>query len=109
VAFDSTTGEIYVTNAGSNSVSVISGSTKSVIDTINVGANPDGIAFDSINGDIYVANGGSNTVSIIDGSGVPPLLSSIPEFPFSFNLVIIFVVAVTVYIAIRQKMTINFK
>ena len=34
---------------------------------------------------------------------------SIPEFPFSFNLVIIFVAVAAVYLAIRQKMTINFK
>jgi hypothetical protein len=31
--------------------------------------------------------------------------SSIPEFPFSFNLVIIFVAVAAVYMVIRQKMT----
>ena len=34
---------------------------------------------------------------------------SIPEFPFSFNLVIIFVAVTAVYLAIRQKMTANLK
>jgi hypothetical protein len=35
--------------------------------------------------------------------------TSIPEFPFSFNLVIIFVVIAAVYMVIRQKMTTNLK
>ncbi|HYL66703.1 MAG TPA: hypothetical protein VEU72_06080 [Nitrosopumilaceae archaeon] len=40
------------------------------------------------------------------GSTTPP---SIPDFPFSFNLVIIFVAVAAVYMGIRQKMTTNFK
>lgn len=35
--------------------------------------------------------------------------SSIPEFPFSFNLIIIFVVVTAAYLVIRQKMTTSFK
>ena len=34
---------------------------------------------------------------------------SIPEFPFSFNLVIMFVAVAAVYMVIRQKMTASFK
>jgi hypothetical protein len=35
--------------------------------------------------------------------------TSIPEFPFSFNLVIIFVAVAAVYMVIRQKMATNLK
>jgi hypothetical protein len=53
--------------------------------------------------------------------GDPPVISghgklvdacnptSIPEFPFSFSLVIMFVVVSVVYLGIRQKMMPNFK
>jgi hypothetical protein len=40
------------------------------------------------------------------GSTTPP---SIPEFPFSFSLVIIFVAVTAVYLSIRQKMIPSFK
>jgi len=35
--------------------------------------------------------------------------TAIPEFPFSFSLVIIFVAVTAVYLVIRQKMTVNLK
>ncbi len=65
IAFDSSNGYIYVTNSGSNSVSVINGATDSVITSIPVGSEPAGITFDSSNGYIYVANYNSGTISII--------------------------------------------
>ena len=37
----------------------------SVIKTITVGFNPNGIAFNPTNNDLYVTNFGSNTVSVI--------------------------------------------
>ena len=52
IAFDSANGNLYVANRGDSIVSVISGQTNTVIDSIrNVGHNPDAIAFDSANGD----------------------------------------------------------
>ncbi|HET6457517.1 MAG TPA: Ig-like domain repeat protein, partial [Nitrosopumilaceae archaeon] len=62
-----TSNYIYVTNYGSNTVSVIDGS-NNVVGSISVGAQPYGIVYDSYNGKIYVANYGSNTVSVIDPS-----------------------------------------
>jgi len=43
--------------------------------------------------------------------GIAPIntCTSIPEFPFSFSLVIIFVAVTAVYLSIRQKMMPNFK
>ena len=67
-AFDSSNGYIYVTNSGSDTVSVINGKNNSVIKTITVGSNPDGAAFDSSNGYIYVTNFCSDTVSVINSS-----------------------------------------
>ncbi|HET6458985.1 MAG TPA: hypothetical protein VFG24_08925, partial [Nitrosopumilaceae archaeon] len=64
---------------------------------------------------------GSHTITISDNplhtGGVFELASthftvksaSIPEFPFSFSLVIIFVAVTAVYLGIRQKMSATFK
>ncbi|HEY6536163.1 MAG TPA: YncE family protein, partial [Candidatus Nitrosocosmicus sp.] len=68
VAYDSAAGRVYVTNAASNTLSVISTSTNKVIVTIPVGSNPYGVAYDSAAGRVYVVNGGSNTLSVISTS-----------------------------------------
>ena len=68
VAVDSLNGNIYVTDIGSNVVSVINGTTNKVIQNISVGSYPTGIAFDSLNGNIYVANLLSGFVSVINGT-----------------------------------------
>ncbi|MCW4044492.1 MAG: hypothetical protein NWE94_03125, partial [Candidatus Bathyarchaeota archaeon] len=47
VAYDSGKGEIYITNWGANTVSVISDSNHTVIATIPVGNNPRGVTYDS--------------------------------------------------------------
>ncbi len=57
---------IYVTNANSNSVSVISGVTWVPTTTIAVGVRPVGIAFNQPRAEIYVANGASGDISVID-------------------------------------------
>jgi len=66
VAYDPSNGYIYVTDYGSDTVSVINGT--SVIATIPVGIEPVGVAYDPSNGYIYVANSISNSVSVIDGA-----------------------------------------
>src|SRR5690349_9182455 len=64
-------GNIYVTNSGSDNVSVIDGKTNKVVATIPVGTSPHGVvALDSPVGGfstIYVTNSGSDNVSVIDG------------------------------------------
>ena len=67
--FDSSNGYVYVTNEVSNNVSVISGTTNKVIDTIAVGSSPEGVSFDSSNGYVYVANYGSNRYCIYHSIG----------------------------------------
>ncbi len=59
---------IYVTNEGSDNVSVINRDSGEVVSTIMVGKRPKGIAVSSLErqSKIYVANSESNTVSVID-------------------------------------------
>ena len=70
IAYDPSNGYIYVADHGSDTVSVINGTT--VIATIPVGpvSGPTGVAYDPSNGYIYVTNWGSNTVSVINGTTV---------------------------------------
>src|ERR1700722_12750126 len=68
VALNPTTGQIYVANNGSGSVSVISGATETVVATIPVGTTPSAIAVDALTNTIYVANSGSGSVSVISGA-----------------------------------------
>jgi YVTN family beta-propeller protein len=66
--YDSRNGFVYVTNSGSDDVSVIDGVSNEVVATIPVGAGPLFATYDSGNGYIYVANWGSTTVSVINGA-----------------------------------------
>ena len=62
-------GDVFVANAGSNTVSVINPATNTVVATVNVGTAPEGIAVSGTGpeaGDVFVANAGSNTVSVIN-------------------------------------------
>lgn len=68
VAIDTFTADVYVTNPGSNNVTVINGSTGVTVANITVGSSPYGVAYDPSTQDVYVANGGSDNLSIISGS-----------------------------------------
>nr|WP_308161960.1 hypothetical protein [Bacillus sp. ISL-75] len=66
---------MYVSNAGSNDVSVINGVTNTVITTIAVGTIPLGVGVNTSTNLIYVANTVSNDVSVISGATntvIPP-------------------------------------
>jgi YVTN family beta-propeller protein len=67
VAVNPVTKKVYVTNEFSNTLSVISGLTDSVANTITVGNFPYGVAVNPFNDRVYVTNRGSNTISVIDG------------------------------------------
>ena len=62
------TNTIYVTNQVDDTVSVINGSTNSMIGNIAVGRFPVAIGVDYDTNTIYVANRDDGTVSVIDGS-----------------------------------------
>jgi YVTN family beta-propeller protein len=56
----------YITNAGSNTVSVIDSASNTVVATVAVGTTPIGVAVNPAGTRAYVANAGSNTVSVIE-------------------------------------------
>jgi len=94
LAFDSTNGDMYVTNRGANTVSVISGQTNTVVgNPIPVGLGPFGIAFDSANGNLYVVNPGAflmqGTVSVISGQTNKviggPILVGVQPYGIAFD------------------------
>lgn len=68
IAVNSVTNRVYVSNLIDNTVSVIDGSSNTVVDTITVGVVPEQIAVNSSTNMIYVANSSDNTISAIDGS-----------------------------------------
>ena len=68
VAVNPVTKKIYATNELSNSLSVISGTSNNVEDTISLGNFPYGVAVNPFDSRVYVTNRGSDTVSVIDGS-----------------------------------------
>ncbi|MCI4373903.1 MAG: hypothetical protein L3K02_09745, partial [Thermoplasmata archaeon] len=67
-AYDSATGQVFVCNFASNSVSVISDVLEQVVATVRVGTYPAADAFDAATGEIFVANLYSANVSVIDGT-----------------------------------------
>lgn len=56
----------YITNSGSNTVSVMDLATNTVAGTIPVGSNPQGVAVSPAGTQVYVCNYGTNDISIID-------------------------------------------
>ena len=56
----------YVTNSGSNSVSVLDLATMKVTRTLSTGDNPTGVTASPTKDEVYVVNTGSGTVSVID-------------------------------------------
>jgi len=56
----------YVSNLGSNSVSVLDTATNTIVKTVSVGTSPGGVAVTPDGAYVYVSNQGSNSVSVID-------------------------------------------
>lgn len=66
VAVHPVTGDVYVANAGDDTLSVIDGETQKVTKTIDVGTWPSEIGVDAATGRVYVANWKSHDVSVVD-------------------------------------------
>jgi YVTN family beta-propeller protein len=85
---DTSNGNVYVANWGSNSVSVINATTYTVaVSAISVGSGPDGIAYDP-SGEVYVANTDASTVTVIAASNntvvVPAISLNLPYPLYSY-------------------------
>ncbi|MCI4323196.1 MAG: PKD domain-containing protein [Thermoplasmata archaeon] len=65
IVYDPGTGELFVADSQTSSVSVISEQTDLVVATIPVGNTPTGLAYDPGLGEIFVANEVDDTVSVI--------------------------------------------
>ena len=65
VVYDSGRGEIFVADGYTDTVSVLSDTTRTVVATVPVGDFPDALAYDSGKGEVLVANTLSNNVSVI--------------------------------------------
>jgi len=65
VAIDPATQEAWVTNTGSDNVSVVSTLTYRVVASVAVGSMPFGVAYDPASGDVFVADGAANDVTVI--------------------------------------------
>ncbi|MCI4343566.1 MAG: hypothetical protein L3J92_05580 [Thermoplasmata archaeon] len=68
VAYDSGKGEIFVTNYGSNNVSVINSTTDTYVGSVPVEYGPFAAAYDAAKGEVFVADWASANVSVIDDS-----------------------------------------
>lgn len=60
---------LYVTNEGSDTVSVIDRSTDRVVDLVEVGRAPKGLTLIPRRGRVFVVNSGSDSLSVIDVTG----------------------------------------
>jgi YVTN family beta-propeller protein len=81
IAVNPVTGYVYVTNGGSDTLSVLQDDTDPAnihwVQTIDVGQVPQGVAVDVKTNTIYVGNASSRTVSVIDG-GTHTVVKTIP-------------------------------
>ena len=77
IAFDPVSADFYVANYGDGTVSVISGATYAVSNTINVGSGASGVVYDPLNGEVYVTDSNIGAVSIIStGDQLTPSTSN---------------------------------
>lgn len=67
VAVDDSSGRAFVANFGSNTVSVIDGTSDSVVGTMRLGSKPQAIAIDSTNHKVYVVSTHESTTTVLDG------------------------------------------
>lgn len=67
-AYDSSNGYIYITNYGSDNVSVINGSTNALVTTISTTSGAKGIIYDPSNNYVYVSEYGNSYIGVINTS-----------------------------------------
>jgi YVTN family beta-propeller protein len=85
IAYDSLTGNLFVTNSATNNVSVIDGLTNKVVANLGyVGIRPTGVVYDNQSNEIYVANELSGNVTVLNASSYAVVASLVTGYdPFS--------------------------
>jgi|HubBroStandDraft_1064217.scaffolds.fasta_scaffold00752_2 YVTN family beta-propeller protein len=66
VVWDPVSGEVYVSNAGSDNVSVLNGTTQDVVGAIGVDLQPQAMAMESDSGYLFVADYYSSNVAVVN-------------------------------------------
>jgi len=86
VAISPDSTRLYVTNAGSGTLSIVNIATDTVVATVPVGLQPRGVAAHPDGRRVYVANAGSNTVSVVD-AGTASVVTTVPvgSSPWAFG------------------------
>jgi YVTN family beta-propeller protein len=59
--------KLYVTNSGSDDVSIINATTNKMITNLNTGITPVALAINPVTNKAYVANYGDNSISVVNG------------------------------------------
>ena len=83
VAYNPNNNNMYVTNTGSNTVSVINTS-NAVIANVPVGTSPQNVAYNPNNNNMYASNAVSNTVSVVNPSNT--VIATIPVGTTPFGI-----------------------
>jgi YVTN family beta-propeller protein len=71
VAVDATTGNVFFTTGGDNTVSVVSGATDRVIRRVPTGKNPYGAAADPTTQKVYIGNRDSHDLTVVQDTLAP--------------------------------------
>ncbi len=86
IAVNETTGRIYISNPGADTITAVDAATNTVIGTVPVGAEPTGVAVNTLNNRVYVGNLGSRTVSFVDGNSLTVTATlSVPLVPYDIT------------------------
>jgi len=94
VAVNPVTNKIYVTNWGSNSLTVIDGATNGTT-TVAVGSLPIDVAVNTVTNKIYVANSDSHDGTVIDGATNSTMTVAVGAYP---NAVVVNPVTNNIYV-----------
>ena len=93
LAYDSAKSELFVVTPSSNSTSIISDATDTVVGTKTAGPGPFAIVYDPAKGELFVTNPKADTVTILSDATASSATSAAPASSSSFPLWILVVIA----------------
>jgi YVTN family beta-propeller protein len=81
LAYDYADGDVYVTNWGTNNITLFHG--VSVVGSVNIGTGPSSIVYDNGTGQVYVTNYNTDNVSVLSGTSLVGTINVGSEPSFS--------------------------